>query len=263
MESWDWKQHLTLIISATSAIFITIRLLAISSYDVRTASAVLRSVGAGDILIGTAISTAALIASTLLLAMIYADAFLLKQFSGKNAVLIFLLVINLLATSWPMLIALAGNVFSARSDKRSHKDNLAALKKAKEEQASALIIDIREKKLRSTKARLRFILFSTFGYLFIVFLISNDPWLPVEEVKISKNGVDARYVGYVLESTPITFTILTEKHGSIEYLDPKTVSVSRKICSSRNVVGPSYLGRTLPFLLRHGLKDNYPSCPKD
>jgi len=240
---WSWKEHLPLLATVFSVIFIGIRLLSISNQNFETAEGILQSSGTATVIIGALVPQTGIF--TFVLGMGIGGLLISGRIDKSSKQFATVLTILLIAAS--AIIAPIGT-FVAFS-------------------GLVLLLPIWPRRFRrwikpdSTSRMQRLYIYSMVGWvmLIIVYVAANPvPWIPAEIIVPSKA---TPFTGYVLSQSDTDVAILTYKNRQIVHMAPRDI-VSQTVCRQPGVSFRDSSGETLPMLIYGQNKSNYPACPR-
>lgn len=251
--SWNWKEHIPLLITGISILFISIRLLSVANYDFETADGILQSSGTASVVIGALIPTIGYItlpAALSLGAMLTIGeidkssrpfAWVLAAFLFVASVFVAPASAFAITVFWGLLLLIV--VLVARRQSRSQEKNPRT-------------------RLSSRKSRTRKLPIYTIAAwtIFIVIntAVNSVPWLPAEVIV---SGRMRPFTGFVLGETVSDVTILTSQTRQIVHVAPSAI-ISRTVCRQRGVAYGGFFVETIPTLIGGPDNSGYPTCPQ-
>jgi hypothetical protein len=232
--NWDWKSQLAIILTGLAAIFISLRLLSVSAFEIETANAILQNIGTTAIIVGTltAIVGPIIPIVAVMLVVLASDQFrkipkyIIVAASGAVIVLVIFVspVVFLLFT----LIALPVAILNKYG-----------------------LIPVRPALVRSS-------IVVASAILFIVVALGTDPWLPSEKLVFA--GSTRPVIGYVLSTADGNIAVLENKPREVKYFRIQDLK-SRSVCSLTTAASSALANPlSLPNLLFGVQRANYPPC---
>lgn len=251
--SWDWREHIPLLITGFSILFIGIRLISISHGDIETADGILQSSGTATVVIGALMPVIGFIIFTLgfwlLAALVIEDV----KIAPKALVLgcgIFLVLTGLFVTPisficLTILAPIAG--FASGRAVRALSERSSGGTTSRKSRAHA--------RLRS--ARTFYVISGYILLLLFVAAINPTPWIPAE---IIASTTMRPFTGYVISDSQTDVVILVSHDGKIVHIDPTKIT-SQVVCRQQGVVYGGFFLDTLPMLINATSQAHYPACP--
>jgi hypothetical protein len=232
--NWDWKSQLAVILTAFSAVFIALRLLSVSAFEIETANAILQNIGTTAVIVGTltaVVGPLIPIVSVTIVALAgdqfrKIPVYIILAAAGVAVIAVVFVspVIFILFT----LIALPVAIL-----------NLYGL------------IPVKPTLVRSC-------IIVAVAILFIAVALGTDPWLPSEKLVFS--NFPRPVVGYVLSTTDGTIAVLENKPREVKYFKAQNL-ISRTLCSLTRSAASSLANPLgLPNSLFGVQRANYPPC---
>jgi hypothetical protein len=237
VNSWNWEEHATLIIGATSTVIALLRLLAVTHFDPETAFAVLQSVGTTTVIIGTLLASIWVVVAFIGMAIMryfmhhelssqYRTAFDCAVFAGCVVILMTapagaILLIIIIVAMWMHV-------------RRSYMG-----------------MEVRSK---PTRVFIEFVLGTAIA---LTILLAAYPWIPLERIRIGNQT--KVHTGYVLRADGETIVILTDKRRRIEYLARKGGTVDRELCNHHSGLEAALIDQPILSYL-FTTSSEYPRC---
>ena len=245
--SWIWHEHLPLLTTAASILFITIRVLVISDFNIETAYGVIQASGAGDIVIVSVLPTLGFLApsAAVTLLTLFLDGTISKRHKRPViSAIVFLGFISIIITPagfFPLALTGALIVISFRYLEIPARPSVVP---------SAVI--------KSLRFIYNWMFLSTIVFTIALSIVSSVPWVP-SEVIVTKN-IKHRIVGYVLAESDTDTTILTFDAKVIVHISPSELT-SRTVCQPQDLSlnGPVF-EPVAQWLFGHAT--TYPPCNK-
>jgi hypothetical protein len=259
MDSINWREHIGLIFGGLYILILTLKILIVSSFDPKTASAILAAVGAGDLFVATLLPTLKYVVNLTL--VIFVISIQLARYHKGSAVSTFskylvlsnVAIVILIA---PALLAIQGTLVASyiiepMRDQPS-RDSKKYLSRGR---ILSALIKIRAKLSNKTHIWRQMYIVIVIGLIFGAMIFDRSPWRPEEKVTFTNRTVR---VGYVLQHTADSFVFLDAKKRTLEYLSPRAVS-TRHICSPKDQDN-DWSDRSLVSILFFQIP-RYPMCP--
>jgi hypothetical protein len=254
METWNWKEHLPLLIGLASTLLVALRLLAVAGFDEETAYGILQAAGTASIIVGAFIPVIGLIAISIGVLLIMRAPTEERRGLFKSTFLVYAaglaLMIGTLTAPIGGLILLG----SAMLLGTIHRGILWVIarrqgknKRAKEGRA---VVEQERPGFPSIGGRL-IAMYSVLAIAAVVILA--PPWMPAE--RISVKGDDIPITGFILSKTPTDVVILNGASRQIAYLKTQDI-VEQMPCITRK-----YLFQENPAEFVYGFKPQYIPCP--
>jgi hypothetical protein len=250
--SWNWQEHLPLLVAFLSILFISLRLLSVSNQNIETAEGILQASGTATVVIGALIPAMGLVTLALTavavnllvfgaiddslrpLAVALAGIFLLASFFTTPIFFLFMLALGVAVN------------LKLRSSMPSHP------KRSKFEMWLRSRVNPDNVKERWSV----YYLMGAIVLLFVFLATSSTPWLPAETITFSNKH---QLTGYVLGETTNDLAVLTYRTRRIVDITPNSI-ISRAICSESGAIYNGFFYETLPTLIAQHNTSNYPAC---
>jgi len=238
MDSWNWEEHLTLIVGAGSTAIVMMRLLAVADFDPETAFAILQSVGTTTVVIGTLLASIWVVVA-------FAGMAIMRYFvqHGINswrraafdrAIFVGSIVILLTAPTAAALLVIIMAIMWMR--------------------VRRTCTEVGKESVKPARAFGEFVLGIAIA---LVILLGAYPWIPLERISVSTQA--KAHVGYVLRADSETIVVLDDKRRRIEYLERKGLTVSRELCNRHSVLEAKLIDEPiLSYILSSS--PQYPRC---
>ncbi|WP_329258774.1 hypothetical protein OG417_21380 [Actinoallomurus sp. NBC_01490] len=277
--SWNWTEHVPLLIGAGSSLVVVLRVLAIANFDLQTAYAILKAAGTTTVIIGTLFSTIGMSAMLIVLNLIALWArsrlsgthFNNAYLYGSVGVAIFLLTLTaplftivLLSLTAP-LSYLAKTIGSKTASRKARKLGFELARSATtsgnktlddlKRQYDKWVAEEKSKAAKGTSTMLKASL--AFSAIMTALATTNTrPWMPLETISVRS----AIYTGYVLDVNDSTMTLLREHPRRIDYINVKDQPIARQICMKPDHSRFSFAEKPLAAVILR-LNPKYPRCP--
>jgi hypothetical protein len=238
VNSWNWEEHLTLIVGAGSTAIVMMRLLAVSDFDPETAFAILQSVGTTTVVIGTLLASIWVVVA-------FAGMAIMRYFvqHGINswqkaafdrAMVCASIVILLTAPTVAALLVIIMAIMWMHVRRTCTKAGKGAVNPARA--FGEFVIGIA---------------------IALIILLGAYPWIPLERISVATQT--KTHVGYVLRADGEMIVVLDDKRRRIDYLETKGLTASRELCNRHSVLKAKIIDEPiLSYILSSS--PQYPRC---
>jgi hypothetical protein len=254
-DSWNWGEHIALLITGFSALVVGVRILSVAGQNYENAYGILQANGTATVIASTlipAIGFTALPLAILIGAMLGRGQLIGSSRPFTVALVVFLALVSIVTTpilfyfsviAWAIVVLPASKLASKFTKSKSGKIGEATTWS--------------RNKLRSPDFALS--LLAAGGVLLFFVFVSNDiPWVPAEKIALTNTRP---FTGYVFGETDTDVTILSADTHQIIHISPGQIT-SRSVCQPSGVIYGGIILETLSELIGGHNNSNYPACPR-
>lgn len=231
---WNWNEHIPLILTVASSVFVALRLLSVSAFEIQTANAILQNIGTTGVIVGT---VTAIVGPMIPIAAVTVVVFAGDQLKSAPKYAIFAATVVIFIA----VVFVSPVIFLLFA--------LVALPVA--------ILNLFGR-IPVNPIHVRSAVIIATAVLLVAVSLGTDPWLPSE--RLGFVGTAKPLIGYVLSTDDRSIAVLENKPREVEYFKIEDLK-SRSLCSL-TASASSLLANplTLPDLFFGVERAHYPPC---